>query len=65
MVRKFKNTFAPNSENTEFTLSQIIAGMKYGVINGEKLPPEIQVIVKDELQVIEYCNDLILSYENI
>jgi len=46
----FKNTFAPNSRNKEFTLSQIIAGMKYGVIKFETLPDDIKEIVKAELK---------------
>jgi hypothetical protein len=46
----FKNTFAPNSRNKEFTLSQIISGMKYGVIKFETLPDDIKEIVKVELK---------------
>lgn len=46
----FKNTFAPNSRNKEFTLLQIIAGIKYGVIKFETLPENITEIVKAELQ---------------
>ena len=46
----FKNTFAPNSRNKELTLSQIITGMKYGVIKFETLPDDIKEIVKVELK---------------
>lgn len=45
----FKNTFAPNSENKEFTLSQIISGIKLGALKFESLPDNIQEIVKVEL----------------
>lgn len=45
----FKNTFAPNSENKEFTLSQIISGIKLGALKLESLPNNIQEIVKVEL----------------
>jgi len=46
----FKNTFAPNSRNKEFTLSQIISGIKSGVINFETLPNNIKEIVSIELE---------------
>lgn len=46
----FKNTFAPNSRNKEFTLSQIISGIKYGVIDFETLPSNIKEIVNAELK---------------
>lgn len=46
----FKNTFAPNSRNNEFTLSQIISGIKYGVIDFETLPNDIKEIVSAELK---------------
>ncbi|MEX2192603.1 MAG: hypothetical protein WD717_04415 [Nitrosarchaeum sp.] len=46
----FKNTFAPNSDNKEFTLSQIISCIKYGVIKFETLPEDIKEIVKEELK---------------
>lgn len=46
----FKNTFAENSDNKEFTLSEIIAGMKYGAIKFETLPDDIKEIVKAELK---------------
>lgn len=28
MTRKFKNTFAPNSDNEEFTVSELLAGIQ-------------------------------------
>ncbi len=37
----FENTFAPNSRNKEFTLSQIISGIKHGVIDFDT-PPQYQ-----------------------
>jgi len=46
----FKNTFAPDSRNKEFTLSQIISGIKYGVIDFETLPSDMKEIVSAELK---------------
>jgi len=46
----FKNTFAPDSRNKEFTLSQIISGIKYGVIDFEALPKDMKEIVSAELK---------------
>jgi hypothetical protein len=46
----FKNTFAPNSRNKEFTLPQIISGIKYGVIDFDTLPSNVKEIVSAELK---------------
>ncbi|NIP61673.1 MAG: hypothetical protein GWN01_10950 [Nitrosopumilaceae archaeon] len=46
----FENTFAPNSRNKEFTLSQIISGIKHGVIDFDTLPHNIKEIVRKELK---------------
>lgn len=46
----FENTFTPNSKNKEFTLSQIISGIKHGVIDFDTLPHNIKEIVRKELK---------------
>ncbi len=46
----FKNTFAANSKNKEFTLSQVMSGIKYGVIDFETLPNNMKKIVSAELK---------------
>lgn len=46
----FENTFAPNSRNKEFTLSQIISGIKHGVIDFETLPSNVKEVVRKELK---------------
>ena len=47
MTQKFKNTFAPNSLNKEFTLDDVRACMKYGVITVDMLPAEIIQTLKN------------------
>ena len=41
----FKNTFAPNSANKEFTLSQIIGALKHGVLDFSDLPKNVQPVI--------------------
>lgn len=52
MTKSFKNTFAPDCDNTEFTVGGIIAAMRFGFLAYEDLPQEIKIAVAEELKWI-------------
>ena len=46
MEKTFTNNWLPNCNNKELTISQIQAGIKYGVIKPEQIPIEIRAKIK-------------------
>jgi hypothetical protein len=53
----FKNTFAPDCDNTEFTVSEIIGAMKFGFLSHEDLPQEIQKAVDEQLEKMKQSRE--------
>jgi len=46
----FKNTFAPLVENQDLTVDNIIKGLFVGFIKYKDLPPEVRLIIDEEMQ---------------
>jgi len=46
----FKNTFITDCENTELTVSGIVTAMRFGFVEYEDLPPEVQNAVDEEIE---------------
>lgn len=46
----FKNTFIPDCENTELTIGDVITAMRFGFIEYEDLPQEVQNAVDEEIE---------------
>ncbi|MDD9813349.1 MAG: hypothetical protein OXU37_03645 [Thaumarchaeota archaeon] len=48
--RVFQNTFAPECENHELSVGQIIVGLGFGAFKYRKLPPEVRKAVDEEMR---------------